>query len=406
MVPRAFIGILLAAALLLAGCLGADSSLGDPLEEAGTGEGPSVDEANDPSDEDNRTEDAHGASTDASTPPGEGPRASLHLDQRHLYAVPDDTLILEGTLEIHEQATGTLALNVETPKGWNATTNPGSVTMSEATTVPIQATVIVPSDAEAGDKESLALSLETADEGTLAQTTAAVTVTEAYELTNFKVWDTADLDILIIPPVHGPMANTEEGPLPYGADGAGPAGAYLDATLHVLHDWAYAIDRVVENETQIAWVDQVDWDIKVVAEDEVTIEDVQEAEIVKVYTETTYPIGGAAWNGGAVDCLAYTTMWSTYGSMTYEDMYMLAGHELLHCFGMSHPEEHEPQHDIMSYEPMPLTDLRCPSNLNVWAMAAAFAGVTDGDTGPGSGDTIRLPQPTYEQHCDPDADPR
>lgn len=406
MVSRVLVGTLLVTALVFAGCLAADQALDDALDEARSDDEASLDEANDTQPD----VDTHPANAPEDTPSSEdATRASvtLSLAERHSFAVQDDTLRLDGTLQVHEQTTGTLDVHIQTPDGWNGTTDPQAITLNKTDPIPIQATVKVPNDAQKDEPAQLSLVAGTQNGGTVARTTFAVTVTDAYELTNFKQWNTADLDILIIPPIHGPIANTEDGPLPNGAEGAAPGGAYLDATLHILEDWAYAVDRVAENETQIAWLTDVTWDVRVISEDEVTVEDVQQADIVKVYTETTYPIGGAAYNMGfPVDCLAYSTMWNTYGSFTYEDMYHIAGHELLHCFGMSHPEDHDPEEDIMSYEPLPLTELRCPSNLNVWAMASAFQGTLDTETGPDQGATVRIPQPTYEQHCAPDSDPR
>lgn len=391
---------LTAAVLITGGCIGDLPQQDEPLEDASANQTLPDDDQTSPPQQDE-------ASSSDEPEDATRPSVTLSLEERHRFAVQDDTLHLDGTLQIHEQATGTLDVHIRTPDGWNATTDPEAVTLNQADPTPIKATVKVPKDAQKDQPTELALVAETQNGGTIAQTTFTVTVTDAYTLTNFKEWSTPDLDILIIPPIHGPIANTEDGPLPNGAEGAAPGGAYLDATLHVLDDWAYAVDRVAENETQIAWLTEVSWDVRVISEDEVTIEDVQQADIVKVYTETTYPIGGASYNMGfPVDCLAYSTMWNTYGSFTYEDMYHIAGHELLHCFGMSHPEDHDPEEDIMSYETLPLTELRCPSNLNVWAMASAFQGTLDTETGPDQGATVRIPQPTYEQHCAPDSDPR
>lgn len=402
---RSTILALIALGLITGGCIGDLPQQDEPLENASGNQTLPDDDPTSPPPQD-ETSSGDAPEDTNSTDDAKRPSVTLSLEERHRFAVQDDTLHLHGTLQVHEQATGTLDLHAQTPDGWNVTTDPQAVTLNQDDPIPIQATVKVPKDAQK-DPNDLALVARTQNGGTIAQTTFTVTVADAYTLTNFKEWSASDLDILIIPPIHGPIANTEDGPLPNGAEGAAPGGAYLDATLHVLEDWAYAIDRVAENETQIAWLTDITWNVRVISEDEVTLEDVQQADIVKVYTETTYPIGGAAYNmGSPVDCLAYSTMWNTYGSFTYEDMYHIAGHELLHCFGMSHPEDHDPEEDIMSYETLPLTELRCPSNLNVWAMASAFQGTLDTQTGPDQGATVKIPQPTYEQHCDPSSDPR
>lgn len=230
-----------------------------------------------------------------------------------------------------------------------------------------------------------------------------------YSLSNFLRWNHHELDILIVPPAHGPVWNPGAGPFPYGPDGALPMGTYLAATLHALEDWRYALDQVADSDPEISWVKDIVWDVRIVAADLVTPQDIDDADIVKVYTETTYPILGAAVNSGSLSfglgpgCVAYSTKWMPYGSMTYEDMYYLAGHELLHCFGMSHPDNMEPREDIMSYESWPIPELRCPSNLNVLAAAAAFAGAFNAPTGPNPGATVHVGHSEYQQYCSPDS---
>jgi hypothetical protein len=228
---------------------------------------------------------------------------------------------------------------------------------------------------------------------------------DEYVLANSNAWNSTDLNILIVPPVHGPIANTENGVLPEGAEGAAPGGAYLDATLELLDDWRYALDKTAELAARpgapewaadIGWISEITWDLDIISENIVAPEDVQNADIVKFYTETTFPILGAAVYTDP--CLAYSTKWNTYGSLTYRDMYNLAGHELLHCFGMSHPDEMQPVVDIMSYEDTPWVAYRCPSNLNLRAVAAAFAGAVD-DPGVTPGQTVTVDADAYEQIC-------
>ena len=224
-------------------------------------------------------------------------------------------------------------------------------------------------------------------------------------LENSNAWSSTNLNILVVPSVHGPIANAEGGVLPEGAEGAAPGGAYLDATLELLDDWRYALDKTAELAAgsdaprwaaDIGWVSEITWSLDIVSENIVGPEDVQNADIVKFYTETTFPILGAAVY--ADPCLAYSTEWNTYGSLTYRDTYNLAGHELLHCFGMSHPEEMQPEADIMSYEDTPWVDYRCPSNLDPRAVAAAFAGAVDGP-GVSPGQTVAVDADAYEQNC-------
>lgn len=233
-----------------------------------------------------------------------------------------------------------------------------------------------------------------------------------YTLPNFIQWDHNELVILLIPPAHGSLVSTGEGVLPYGPDGALPTGAYLDATLHVLEDWRYALDQVAVEQEEVSWVADITWDVRVIPQDLVTPQDVQNADIVKFYTETTYPVLGAATNTGNLlfglgpGCVAFSTMWMTYGSMSYEDMYKVSGHELGHCLGPSHTQGDSDGLDIMNQGGYPQGELRCPSNLNVLAVAAAFTTAVDAPSGPTAGDTVSVDHDDYKRYCSPESDPR
>lgn len=145
--------------------------------------------------------------------------------------------------------------------------------------------------------------------------------------------------------------------------------------------------------------------------DEIGPEHIEQADIIKFWHETTIFPRGASYFGSP-PCIAFSTTWNPagftdgdleveYGSYTYEDMYSLAGHELLHCFGMRHPVDMEPEEDIMSYEAWPRPELRCPSNLNVWAAAGAFASETHLPE-----EVAKVSHDEYEQYCNPENDPR
>lgn len=227
---------------------------------------------------------------------------------------------------------------------------------------------------------------------------------ETYRLATSNTWATSELEILIVPPVHGPIASTEEGALPEGAEGAAPGGAYLEATLHALSDWEHLFETTGELAAgedppgwaaDIGWIEGVSLDVRIVSEDVLTPEDVQEADVVKFYHETSYPVVGLT--AYAEPCVAYSTMWLDYGSLTYEDMYKVAGHELGHCLGSSHPESFEG--DLMSQGGYPQASLRCPSNLDARSIAASFAGAFDAPTGPSAGATASIEAHRYEQFC-------
>lgn len=390
MEPWKLLATLLVAGLL-AGCL--DFGAGNLSPEESDGDTAAQGDEND----DDGSNTSTGSGGDQSYTSNSDYQGAINLTNE-TYAYRGEKLVLQGELRLDEAPDGHVSIETDAPVDWEAN---ATVTNQTNATVPFEVTIQVPSDADGDAPHAVRLSAYLDNATLLSTHQTLIHVTSAYELANFKEWNRQHLDILIIPPTHGPLANTPAGPLPNGADGALPHGAYIDATRHALEDWRYAIDRVAENDTRLAWFADVTWDVRVVGEDDVTPTDITQANIIKVYTATTYPVLGAAThNGGSSDCIAYSTQWNTYGSMTYTDMYALAGHELLHCFGMNHPEDMDPIEDIMSYESWPIPELRCPSNLNVWASAAAFASAFRHHSL--QGETVKVAKPNYEQYCSPD----
>lgn len=361
-----FVSVVLTVSLVLAGCI--DASPGDQLGMDASG-------------------------------------AVVELDRDRIYTLESTAVRLGGSLLLQEPFAREVVFGVSMPQDWEAKVTALNAS-DDARTYPFVVEVTPGDSVEVGTNASLVLEA-VANGALIAQREFQVGVAQAYNLSNFLTWDHAHLEILIVPPAHGPIVSLEQGPLPYGPEGVLPGGVYLDATLHVIEDWRWALDRFAENHTELAWVANITWDVRIVSEDVVTPDQIAAADIVKFYTETTYPILGAAANTGGLlggngpGCVAYNTKWTTYGSISYMDMYYLAGHELLHCFGMSHPDDMDPVEDIMSYESWPLPEFRCPSNLNVLAAAAAFKNAFPGAEGPASGETAQVPRPAYEQYCPP-----
>lgn len=321
------------------------------------------------------------------------PGSQIPIDG-HLAAVPDELAP---------------AIELATPDGWQANLETDREGANRS--LALRAQVTIPESAEPGREHELTLLATTESGPPLAEHGVEVTVAEAYRAGYGSPPSSRNLTILVVPPAHGPVANTERGALPQGADGASPAGAYLDATLHALADWRWALDRVAENRTELAWLSTITWETHVVAEDDLAPEHVQGANIVMAYGESTFPAMGAAPSQSAderaPDCLAYASMASpTYGSLTYEGMHQLALHELMHCFGQDHVENGEPAQDAMvPARNGPMTELRCPSNLNVLATAAAYqeghpADVFALEIVQGR-ESVELARSAYRQHCSP-----
>lgn len=217
-----------------------------------------------------------------------------------------------------------------------------------------------------------------------------------YRLARNFQWDQPVLNVLVVPPAHGPINSPDGALLPDGVEGATPWGTYFQATMDVIGDWLYARDRYVEDYPEHAWLAGMGLDVRVAGQDDVVS---FSPDVVVAFTESMATVMGlAVWNG--VRCVAVNSMIHPIQAytLTYADMYSLAGHEFGHCLGMDHPQDHQPLHDIMSYEPWPYPAPRCPSNLNLLAVASAFAGAFGQ---PGAGATVKMPSSEYQQYCPP-----
>lgn len=334
----------------------------------------------------------------------------FRVPQTDHQATPGSRLDLEATLEqVPDELDPTIELSA--PDGWQATVETHPDPAND--TVGLAAQLAIPESAEPGRTHQLALEAAAETGSPVVEETVEVTVAEAYRAGYGSPPSSRNLTVLIVPPAHGPVANTERGALEQGTDGAAPAGAYLEATLHALADWRWALDRVAENRTELAWLADLTWETRIVTEDDLGPEHVEDADIVKAYAGSTFPAMGAAPSQSAddraIDCLATSTTWSTYGSLTYEDMYQLSLHELLHCFGQGHVQDGEPEQDAMvATRDGPMTELRCPSNLNALATAAAYeeghpADVFALEIVQGR-ELVEVAQPAYRQHCSPHTD--
>lgn len=336
---------------------------------------------------------------------GEGDLEAELMLEPQAFVGSDGLAVILGELVFHEAMQGVVSVEAVVDEGWESVAvleEPGGEGV-----VPLRLNVTAPQDADEGDSASVVV-VARVDGRVVAQSEVVVEVAPVFRLPPFISWDRSELEIVIVPPAHGPIVSLEEGVLPEGPEGALPGGAYLAATLHVLEDWRWALDRFAENHTELAWVANITWDVRIFAEDVVTQLDVAGADIVKFYTESTAAVLGAAvYTGGITEgnphCVAYSTKWTTFGSLSYKDMYKLAGHELGHCLGPGHTQNDEDGLDIMTNGGYPQWELRCPSNLNVLAVAAGFAPAF-GATGPEG--TVEVPVPLYERYCSPHSDPR
>ncbi len=238
---------------------------------------------------------------------------------------------------------------------------------------------------------------------TLTGPPPAPTGSYSVETTGFD-YESPDLDVIIVPPAHGPLVSHSHQPLPEGPTSA-TGDAYVDATLDAIDAWMNARDAFTDENPELSWLDQVTVDTTVIAQELLTPDTVQNADVLIAYPATMGPVLGMATQQSALgpQCIVVNTLVYALQPYTFSTtgMFNLAAHEFGHCLGTDHPHQHAPRHDVMSYEAHPQPDKRCPSNLDLGAIANAFAS-TLGQQPPTSG-AYTVDAHEYTQYCPEDA---
>lgn len=221
----------------------------------------------------------------------------------------------------------------------------------------------------------------------LVPTSVANHADGTYEIPVWFEWDRSDLQVLIVPPEHGQLFNSNGVLNNLDPNEANPCTTSLLAAIRdSIQGWRDAV-----TEFGAAWL-QADLVITdhVLGCDSPT--QVPTSPDIVVYTdETKGPILGFAVSTDP--CIVNNSKFSTGSlrSFNYADMFNVMGQEFGHCLGLQHTGDPDggaigdpghPAHDVMEgrYEHSvgaAGTHRHCVSNLNVKGLEAVFDGNAD-----------------------------
>lgn len=213
---------------------------------------------------------------------------------------------------------------------------------------------------------------------------------EPYRQAALFEWDRTTIDVIVLPPGHGQIAN-DGGVLPAGSSDLNPvSNSYLRAAERGVALWPAAVRSFGP-----AWLAAtLDLNVYVAGRD--PIPSGTDAEILVAFHESGGPVLGTSWGNGP--CLALVAK-AYHASFTPNDVTNLAAHEVGHCLGLAHLDLPDPRSDLMqAVYPHPdglrSTPVHCPSNLNVAVLERVFRGAAG--RGPGGG-TVSLASTDYRQ---------
>jgi hypothetical protein len=192
-------------------------------------------------------------------------------------------------------------------------------------------------------------------------------------------WTTTKLDVIVVPPPHGPLVN-EEGVLSGGdPDEATPFNSYVEATEKSIAEY-----KKVVREYGPRWLKKkLEVRTYVVGQDNIPERARNDPEAVIAFQENQGVILGVTIGIRNVDpeCLISNSM-SFAASFTFVDMYNINLHEFGHCLGLDHfigPRKdptyvHENMAPTYAHNPGNAgTHRHCVSNFNLRGVALAFA---------------------------------
>jgi Matrixin len=191
-------------------------------------------------------------------------------------------------------------------------------------------------------------------------------------------WSEHKLDVIVVPPAHGQVFNSN-GPLG-GADPAEatPFNSYVAAVEDSVAQW----DKVIDTRGP-RWMRKISIKTYVVGRDEIPESALNDPEAVIAYNEHQTFILGVTFSFDSMpaECLISNSMFFLQ-SFTYTDMYSVNLHEFGHCLGLEHTtaleEDETITHEMMApaypHDPGAAgTHFHCISNLNLKGVERAFA---------------------------------
>lgn len=202
---------------------------------------------------------------------------------------------------------------------------------------------------------------------------------EPYRQAALFEWRTTAIDIVVLPPGHGQIAN-DGGVLPAGSADLHPlANSYSRAAERGIALWPAAVRTY-----GASWLGQaLRLNVYVAGRD--TLPPGMQPEIVVAFHESSGPILGTSWGNGP--CVAVVAK-AYRASFTPNDVANLTAHEVGHCLGLAHLDLPVPAGDLMQAvyghpEGMRSTPVLCPSNLNVAVLERVFRRVAGQGSGGG-----------------------